>query len=98
MKKLLDVYNSLSPATRKVLVGGSGVGLVGSGALLYNKANTDQEIFKDMPLETTMDALETYVLDPMDNILDGELTTAQKAALAVALAGGAYGGYKYYNK
>ena len=77
----------MSPA-KKVIGTGLGLGTLGL-AYKAHKAMEEEAKKEFDPIETTLDGVEKYILDPA-----GSLTLPQAAALATA-AGLGYGAYKY---
>ena len=86
--KLLRSINSMSPA-KKVIGTGLGLGTLGL-AYKAHKAMEEEAKKEFDPIETTLDGVEKYVLDPL-----GSLSLNQAAALA-ALTGAGYSAYKYF--
>lgn len=77
----------MSPAKKAI---GTGLGLGTLGLTYTAHRAMEEEAKKEFdPIETTLDGLEEYVLDPA-----GNLSLPQAAALATA-AGLGYGAYKY---
>ena len=85
--KLLRSINAMSPAKKAL---GTGLGLGTLGLTYAAHRAMEEEAKKEFdPIETTLDGMEEYVLDPL-----GELSLGQAAGLA-ALTGAGYGAYKY---
>lgn len=84
----------MTPLEKKIVAGLTGT--VGTGLLYNNYRNMQLEAAKENdPIETTLDGLEKYVLDPV-----GKLSPTQGIALASTLAAipTVYGGYKAVKK
>lgn len=92
--KFLRSINSMSPA-KKVIGTGLGLGTLGL-AYQAHKAMEEEAKKEFDPIETTLDGVENYVLDPVDTLTLEEL--AQYAAAGAIGAGGLYGGYKYLTR
>lgn len=92
--KLLRSINAMSPA-KKVLGTGLGLGTLGLTYAAHRAMEEEAEKEFD-PIETTLDGVEEYVLDPVDTLTAREL--AQYAAAGAMGLGGMYGGYKYLTR
>ena len=92
--KLLRSIKDLSPAKKAI---GTGLGLGTLGLAYTAHKAMEEEAKKEFdPVETTLDAVEEYALDPIGNLTPKEL--AQYAASGALGLGGLYGGYKYLTR
>ena len=93
LKALADTIRTMTPIEKGI------IGTIGGGVVLRNlyKANNEmqQEAKKEYdPVETTLDGLEEYFLDPVGNLTPGQAA----AGLAALTAAGVGGKYLYDNR